>query len=385
MKRLRVSKPPHPVLIPLHPRIEKRGFLGCGGKHLFISAIVFLSLIILAVSTVLLKQKKYLKNIRNPFGVLEFLQWNHSWNSYKYDSEDDLKKAVGLMKELGVGWVRMDFLWDDIEPEAGKFDFKKYDYIVDLLYAHGINILGILNYTASWVSVSGQWNAPPADNKLFVNYAVKAAKRYKDKIKYWEVWNEPDSSIYWAEQDGLKKYCGLLKDVYLALKKASPGCKILNGGLANGIISVNRLYDNGAKDYFDILNIHIFESPLNNGSLNRVLAYPKAAYKIMSRNGDAKKKIWVTEIGCPGVDRPKDVKGWWLGENPDEDTQADWLGKIYPLLLDSRNVEKVFWAFFRDCKEHWYNGIDYLGIVRWDFSKKPAFSAYRRCVKNWKK
>lgn len=344
-----------------------------------------MAVIILAVSMALLKQKEYLKNRHNPFGVLEFLHWNHPWNSYKYASQDDLKTAVRLIKESGAGWVRMDFLWDDIEPEAGRFDFKKYDYIVDLLYKNGINILGILNYTANWASPSGQWNAPPADNKLFVNYAVKVAHRYKDKIKYWEVWNEPDSNIYWVEQDGLKRYCALLKDVYIALKKALPRCKILNGGLANGIISVNRLYDNGAKDYFDILNIHIFESPLNSGSLNRVIAYPKAAYKIMSKNGDAKKIIWVTEIGCPGVDKANDIKGWWLGENPDEEAQADWLGKIYALLLDNRNVERVFWAFFRDCKEHWYNGIDYLGIVRWDFSKKPAFSAFRRRVRNWKR
>ena len=28
------------------------------------------------------------------------------------------------MKEAGVGWVRMDFLWDDIEPEEGKLTFK---------------------------------------------------------------------------------------------------------------------------------------------------------------------------------------------------------------------------------------------------------------------
>ena len=44
----------------------------------------------------------------NPFGVLAFLSWNHTWNNFKYP-EEDLEKAVELLKELGVSFVRVDF------------------------------------------------------------------------------------------------------------------------------------------------------------------------------------------------------------------------------------------------------------------------------------
>jgi hypothetical protein len=317
----------------------------------------------------------------SPFGVLEFLHWNHSWNNYKYPDAKSLKKAISLMKEAGIAWVRMDFLWDEIEPKKGEFEFKKYDAIVDLLVKNGIKILGILDYSANWASSCGQWNCPPADNKVFANYAVEVARHYRDRVLHWEVWNEPDSRTYWLKQDGLKSYCQLLKEVYLALKEAVPECKVLNGGLANGISSLNNLYDNGAKDYFDILNIHIFESPINPGAVKAAGAYPKAACKIMSRNGDAEKKIWITEIGCPGVKKDLRVKNWWLGENPSELRQAEWVKKIYAELLKNPAVEKIFWAFFRDTQEHWDNGIDYFGLVRWDFSKKPAFGAYKKAVK----
>ncbi len=319
----------------------------------------------------------------SPFGVLEFLHWNHSWNNYKYSSLRDIEKAAALMKEAGVAWVRMDFLWDEVEPKEGEFDFAKYDLIVDALNKNNINILGLLDYSAPWAAACKEWNCPPRDYKLFVNYATKMAGHYKGKIKYWEIWNEPDSRTYWSEQDGLKGYCLLLKEVYLALKKADPGCKVLNGGFAMGAGSINRLYDNGAGDYFDILNIHIFQSPLNPGSIKAVTAYPKLAYKIMSRNGDAHKKIWVTEIGCPGVKRGRKVGNWWMGKNPTEKQQAEWLKSVYTELLKDKNVEKIFWAFFRDCDEHWKNGVDYFGIVRWDFSKKPAFKSYQECVEAW--
>lgn len=106
------------------------------------------------------------------------------------------------MQEAGVGWVRVDFLWGDIEPQEGNFDFAKYDSIVELLRSKGIHILGILHYSADWASGCGQWNCRPKDNKVFVNYASKVIQRYKAQVKYWEVWNEPDSATYWKEQDG---------------------------------------------------------------------------------------------------------------------------------------------------------------------------------------
>jgi hypothetical protein len=321
----------------------------------------------------------------NPFGVLEFLNWDHDWNSYKYGSVADWEKSIERMKEAGVGWVRMDFLWQDIEPEEGKFDFSRYDSIVELLSRNNIHLLGIFNYSTTWAASSRQWNSPPDKNETFVRYAVKVIERYKGKVKHWEVWNEPDSATYWSGQDGLKSYCKLLKDVYIAAKKADPDCKVLNGGLANGLASVNRLYDNGARDYFDILNIHFFESPLHEGAIKAVVAYPKLAYKVMMRNGDAHKKIWITEIGCPGIKRGVKTENWWMGKNPGEKQQAEWLKKVYAELLKDGNVEKIFWAFFRDCYAHWGTGVDYFGIIRWDYSRKPAFKAYRDSFLNWRK
>jgi hypothetical protein len=325
-------------------------------------------------------------NFDNPFGVLEFLHWNHPWNYHKYSRNRDLEEASSLMQSAGIGWIRLDFLWEDIEPVKGKFDFAKYDNIVELLRRKGIHILGILNYSTNWASSCGEWNCPPKDNALFVNYARKVIQRYKHQIKYWEIWNEPDSATYWKQQDSLKSYCLLLKEVYLAAKTIDPDCKILNGGLANGLPSIHYLYDNAAKDYFDILNLHFFQNPLLGKSAVKAVAnYPKLAYKIMVRNGDADKKIWITEIGCPGVSAGLKTDNWWLGENPDEAQQAGWVKEVYTELLKDPQVKKVFWAFFRDTKKHWDNGVDYFGLLRWDYSAKPSFQAYQECFQEWKK
>jgi hypothetical protein len=114
-------------------------------------------------------------------------------------------------------------------------------------------------------------------------------------------------------------------------------------------------------------------------------SFAKLAYKIMERKGDGHKKIWLTEIGCPGVKPGMTVNNWWLGKNPTEQEQAQWVKKVYAELLQNPQVEKIFWAFFRDTQKHWDNGVDYFGLVRWDFSTKPSFAAYRESFQEWKK
>ena len=93
----------------------------------------------------------------------------------------------------------MDFLWSDIEPRPGTFDFKKYDFIVDLVSRHNIKILGLLLYSPAWSEAP--WNHAP-DPLLYAQYArAVSVARYRDRIKHWEIWNEPDHATYWQPQD----------------------------------------------------------------------------------------------------------------------------------------------------------------------------------------
>lgn len=319
----------------------------------------------------------------DPFGALEFLSWNHSWNNYKYNKEA-LAKIVELLKEAGVSYVRVDFLWQDMEPRANEWNFEKYDYLVDFLTEHQIRILGLLSYSASWAG--RDWNYPPYQNETFIHYVEAVVSRYKDKMKYWEIWNEPDSPAYWVGRDDMKGYTQLLKESYGTIKRLDSSAKVVLGGLTSeALFPLKNIYRNGGKDYFDIVNIHPFTNPLLPGRLHRVKSIYKNIRKEMIRYGDGHKKIWFTEIGCPGVRRRDKENGWWEGKSPTEKQQAQWVREIYTELIDLEDVEKVFWAFFRDTKEHFKNGVDNFGLVRWDFSRKAGLSAYKKCAKDWQK
>jgi len=315
----------------------------------------------------------------NPFGVLDFLIWNHDWNYYHYDTVEKIEYSAKLMKEAGVGFVRMDFLWYDIEPKPGVFDFSRYDKIVDILNDNGIKILGILHYNPSWDNKP--WNKAPRPI-LYTNYACKTVDHFKDRVKYWEIWNEPNDPEFWMPQDEMEAYSKLLKMVYPAIKRVDPSAKILVGGLTNTIDeSLRRLYSRGCKNYFDIVNIHPFADPVSEDGASNIHNLYEDIRKTMKRYGDNNKKIWITEIGCPGIKKPSRRLSWWLGKGLNEEQQAEWVKKIYTECLKWENVDKVFWAFFRDTDRFFKSAVDYFGLISYDFKKKPSYRAYKKIAK----
>ena len=319
----------------------------------------------------------------NPFAVLGFLSWNHNWNNFKYN-EENLDQAVELLKGMGCAFVRTDFYWNDIEPVQGKFCFDKYDHLVDLLSENNIRILGILDYSADWAASS--WNSPPYNDDDFVNYCRKVVSRYKNKIKYWEIWNEPDSKFYWQPQDNMKRYSQLLRKVYLCIKEVDPSAQVLMGGLTqNGYYALQDLYRQGGGEYFDIVNMHPFVNPLTSNPKKEMESFYRKIKKLMSKFGDGDKKIWFTEIGCPGVRKVTPETNWWEGKSPRESQQARFVKVIYTDCIDLPDVDKIFWAFFRDNLDHFKSGVDYFGLIRWDFSRKSSYKAYRRSYLIWKK
>ncbi|MFH1282743.1 MAG: endo-1,4-beta-xylanase [bacterium] len=319
----------------------------------------------------------------SPFGMLVFLNWNHQWNNYMY-SDQKLIQAVAMLKELGVNSVRLGFLWEDIEAKNDTFTFNRYDLIIKLLKRNNIRILGFLSYSSSWGGDT--WDSPPYNNEDFADFVTKVVSRYKHSVKYWEVWNEPDSAIHWKGQDGMKRYSGLLKKSYTAAKAADPSCKVLLGGLTEASGKPLRaVYSLVGGQFFDIVNVHPFVNPLNNNPMQELNEKIASVRLIMSEYGDGSKRIWLTELGSPGVSEISFKNTWWHGISTTEDQQARWVEQIFIKGLDIEGVDKIFWAFFQDTVNNFGNGVDNFGLVRPDFSMKPGFYKYKECSEKWER
>jgi len=65
-------------------------------------------------------------------------------NYHPHDDKDQekIKKDIELMKAAGFKAVRMGHLaWDSYEPSEGKFDFKWFDFVMDMMNKAGIKVI----------------------------------------------------------------------------------------------------------------------------------------------------------------------------------------------------------------------------------------------------
>lgn len=303
-----------------------------------------------------------------------------------YPDFKTIESELKLMKACGLNAIRLDFLWDQIEPVRGEFDFNFYDRLVNLVRQYDIRILGVLGYSALWANSMGLWNVPPDDPNDFAHFAAKVASRYMNIIDSWEIWNEPNQAMYFDSRNWALDYVNLLKVVYPAIKQVSSGLIVLHGGLAQpNVFDLRKLYESGAGNYFDVVNIHPFENPvdLERRPFTKVIELNLAdILEVMSEFGDNHKKICISELGCPGVvareNWHEDVReNWFMGKSPTADQQAMFAADALSHLLSLPYVTGVYWAFWRDTR-HFRDDTDYFGLIDWKGNKKPAYDACQK-------
>ena len=312
----------------------------------------------------------------SPFGVAGVMRWPN-WGT--------MDQPAKAMLETGGSWVREDFVWGLIEPRQGQFNWEATDRMVQSLRANNLNILGIIGYSTNWATPArdddsaGADSRYPPDNGKFYWYVRALVSRYKDSVKYWEIWNEPNNDTHWLPTQNGRQYAELLKVAYRAVKEVDPTAKVLSGGVTgNAIPFLEEVVAQGALDSFDILAIHTYAEPVAGTADPRSEARPEvhkmveielAKYRaFLQRNGRGDRSIWVTEMGWPARD-------WQLDDN----AQADYLAQAYAQMLSYGVVDRIFWYSFKDDSA---NGRDSWGLVSWGAGKtdlaprRPSFKAY---------
>lgn len=301
---------------------------------------------------------------------------------------------MDLMSNAGIQFVRTDFSWNIIEPAKDRFVFAEYDRIVNRLVDHNLNVLPIMGYSTQWASSShsSDWTEwlfhPPKNPDDFADFVASSVERYdgdgledapgSPRIQYWEIWNEENLSGFWKPYPNARDYVQLLRAAYVSAKQADPTCVIVLGGLAgNGVLQwdggpanyLQQIYDNGGKDYFDVVAIHPYVHPDNGvGSVTSLI---NGTREVMTANGDLDKQIWITEIGWSTA-----PDAWGQRTITDEEV-ARWVKQVYsPHITDI--VTKVFWHRFRDAGTDPDELEHHFGLVTSDLRPKAAYSAYQQ-------
>ena len=198
------------------------------------------------------------------------------------------------MRDAGIGWARTDFDWTTVQHQQnGPWDFSLFDETIRLAEEGGITILPILGYDVAW--------ARPAYKHLDLwrEYVRQIVSRYKDRLEYWEIWNEPDLEQFWTEKPNAANYTILLKAAYEEIKSVDPEAKVLLGGLSGIPMEfIKGIYEAGGGAFFDIMNVHPYRYPQTPEAAPLKEGLQKLR-ELMARCGDADKPVWITEIGWP--------------------------------------------------------------------------------------
>ena len=65
---------------------------------------------------------------------------------------DDATRQFRDLMAAGVTSTREDIDWDHTEPSRGNFDWSRSDNLFTAASRTGIDVLGVLDYSASWAS-----------------------------------------------------------------------------------------------------------------------------------------------------------------------------------------------------------------------------------------
>ena len=317
-----------------------------------------------------------------------------------------VEKTLQMAKEAGIGWVKQHFPWEDIESSKGKYldvaqrsTWEKFDRIVDLAEKYDLEIIARLDRPPAWTRRDNSLREAPPDN--FADYGdfVKAVvSRYKGRIHYYQLWNEPNIYPEWGNRPvDPAAYVELLKIGYRAAKEADPNVYVLSAPLAqtlekspmnlSDIDYLERMYEHGAKDYFDILfaNAYGFNLPPEDPPDPNVLNFSRFVLlrEVMERHGDGNKPVWFNEFGWNAApkDSVREASKWG---SVTEEEQANYTVRAIEMARSKWNWTGVFciWYFRQDGHIRSDSPEYYFRMVDPGFTPRLVYNAVKQATKD---
>jgi polysaccharide biosynthesis protein PslG len=232
-------------------------------------------------------------------------------------------------------WPDLD--WADANPSRGTYNFTYLDKFIAINQARGAEIIYTLGRTPRWASSKpdapgpdglGEC-APPADMSDYENYLTAIVTHAGGRIKYWELWNEPqDASFYCGD---IPTMVTMAQDAARIIRGIDPDALILSPGVTGGPgpAWLSSFLSEGGAAYVDIIAFHGYWSAKAEDLVDVISSYRS----VMAANHMAGKPLWDTEASWAGFGK--------LG-TPSNSTQVGFIAKYY-LLHWSMGVPRFVW------------------------------------------
>jgi hypothetical protein len=305
------------------------------------------------------------------------------------------------MKQNGVDSVRLGLSWNVIEPSPGVYSFTSTDPYVERAARARLDIFPFLGATPTFYGVncdaSNCFRNLPAQNSQQLNAWKNVVRaiwgRYGPRGSFWaqnpgvpkrpfrslQPWNESNFKFF-TEQRSPQLYGKLVKATDQALRGVDRGAKVILAGLfahpkrpqgPQATTFLNGLYRvPGIKNAFEGVSLHPYAKDASD-----LRPDINAIRRVMKRHGDARTGLYLTEFGWgSGTDTAfeKGIRG-----------QVRELAQAYTILRQmqrSARIQRTYWFAWNDLSGN-CNFCDSAGLVREDFSAKPALGRFRSIAK----
>jgi hypothetical protein len=310
------------------------------------------------------------------------------WNG----NADSAVAGARAVEATGTAWARVNVrldVWnapDDQTPRGPQklTYFQAYDRVVDELTTHGVQVYMLINGE----SVPGG-GEPDSDDYVnrYTDAAVKIIDHFKDRVRVYEIFNEPNN---WRDSVSKRPMISplylakLLQQIYLAAKhdggRNQNPCDqvtIVSGALfsfdgTDASDYLTQIYQQGrsqlAWDWMranvgtyplDAIGYHIYVGQSSSATVASVKAATQKNLDGLSAAIDAQevagsnKQIWLTEFG-------------WTTDQVSAQQQADFLTASYQQFDADGRVAAAFWFTFQDFTNGNYGLYDSSGLSQQD-------------------
>ena len=322
-----------------------------------------------------------------------------------FERRDEGWKVEALLPkvaELGIGVIRQEIKWEDVETEKGKYAIPRVDQDwLDQTEAAGFKIILLLCY-------GNPVYENPLDPDGFAAYAQFMAKTLKRRhIIAYEIWNEPTNFYFYNQYGGSwsgaepslwrVKFCELLVKAARAIKAEDPAADIItNPGEPQSIHMMER----HPEAFADISGIshHPYSVrfppetvPFGGGRISAkdqacVADDQHSVLSVYSMTRDHMRtklgrdlKVYVTEYGFPSYDSHR-RGGWFAGYS--EHAQAAYSIRSLVMALWAGVESPCLYDLMNDGTDP-FDAETNLGLVRHEdegLKEKPVYFAVQRLM-----
>lgn len=199
---------------------------------------------------------------------------------------------LAILKRANFNWIITKSLgrWYAVEPEQGQFQFQD-DAIDAARKNHLSTVIQFLNPSWGiqkwlkqyWKPLGGAAWLPKMKQSFMTQWAAfvyQTVSHYKEAVKHWEIWNEPNSSFNATE------YAELLRLASQSIRKADSKAKVIafaGGGFNQPFYE--KVFKLVGHQTFDVGSVHLYGNELGAH---------RAFSEFMKKTG---KPGWNTETG----------------------------------------------------------------------------------------